>query len=200
MIQVKVMPSAVLATCHVLYGTHPSYPDIFPKEGSRILDPREQQLPHRMPRGFLEGTGMGWAESKQPRQSRVADRQSSLHGTLHAQTRDRKQLPGSKQSWTVPTRSWVSPRLAAEWSAGYFLAEPGSQIQINRSLFPHPQRVLREKETLSAVLEFRPHFLPTTLQDSAIPTPSLCWHEKFSPGPCCSDPPCIHSGAAEKWI
>lgn len=65
---------------------------------------------------------------------------------------------------------------------------------------PPPQRVLREKETLSAVLEFRPHFLPTTLQDSAIPTPSLCWHEKFSPGPCCSDPSCIHSGAAEKWI
>lgn len=59
-----------------------------------------------MPRGFLEGTGMGRVESNQMRQSRVTDRGSSLHGTVHAQTRDGKQLPegreGNKQSWRVP--------------------------------------------------------------------------------------------------
>lgn len=117
MSQVKVIPSPVLATCQVLYGTYPSYPDIFPKECSRILDPREQQLPLRMPRGFLEGTRMGRAESNQTRQSRVADRR-----TLHAQTRDGKQLPGSKESWTVPTLELDSPHPGAGCLQGSLLS------------------------------------------------------------------------------
>lgn len=156
MIQMKMMPSAGLATCQVLYGTPPSYPDIFLKECSRTLDPGEQQLPHRMPGGFPEGAWLGRAESSQMRQGRVADRGSSLHATPRAHPAQRWEAAAGSQkrdptSGEFPPWSWASPRLAAE----------GPKFKSTGVCFP--KELQGRRSTHPTALEFRTHLLPMTV-------------------------------------
>lgn len=189
-------------TCHIcqgLYGTPPSYPDYFPKECSRILDLREQQLSHRMPR-VLEGTWIG-SGGEQPDEAgqgccqRVQSPCSAQRWEAAVGRQRREPIAAEFLPW-----SWASPRLAAEGPAGYSLAGPRSKIQIHRSLF-FPKELQGRRSTHPAALEFRTHLLPTTVRDTAIPVSA------GMPRSSCQAPvtliypvPTVLHGAAENWI